>query len=482
MTPPPAACPTPNPAPLYPSGVRPIVAPAPFPQATPTRAPANVPQNNTSYVPIAAVAVSVIVVIICLAFVAQQALRSKETTIATATSTPAASPAPSQAPASAPPTPVAVSSNAEPSLIPTVATKPGSSLVTPPSPVPPEADLTTEQIASRSEASVALIKGAMGSGSGFLVLPGILATNAHVVRNEFDRNLEVHFPSARESADKRPLKTELVYKSEKRDLAFLTVQSRLEPLTVADKFQFHKGAAVSIIGSPGFGGSVLENANCTGTLSTRMTMDGQDFFQLNTSINPGNSGGPVFSSKGQVIGVATLRAAKQEALGFCIPVEDLRSAISQIRTQSPETAAVNRQRHRHQVVCRLLTVLAREFAKGLDAYIAGMVEAVNAGKEAKIGLNKAAQVVDQRLKRIEDGLYSYGLKDEMRELSASETTDRELREEFLALWNTFKQEKDLLDNARGTVKSFADEVAKFEADLARQVENLQLRLGISDDD
>ncbi|MFO0910006.1 MAG: trypsin-like peptidase domain-containing protein [Isosphaeraceae bacterium] len=206
--------------------------------------------------------------------------------------------------------------------------------------------LSTADIVAESEPSVALIKGKGSSGTGFLVAPGLLATNAHVVDGEFVSDLEVCFVSA-DASHKPAIKPELLFEDSARDIAFLAVKSDLKPLRIAKSYQFRKGEDVTVIGSPGMGdGQVLENAISRGVMSTRTQIDGQNFYQLGIAINPGNSGGPVFDSAGRVIGIATLKSSKQEAMGFCIPVEDLHLALGRLGSQSRAEADKVRSRHR----------------------------------------------------------------------------------------------------------------------------------------
>jgi S1-C subfamily serine protease len=206
--------------------------------------------------------------------------------------------------------------------------------------------LSTADIVAESEPSVALIKGNGSSGTGFLVGPGLVATNSHVIDDELIPELEVRFVSA-DAKHNSPLKAELLYEDPERDLAFLAVKSDLKPLRVAKVYAFRKGEDITVIGNPGLGdGQVLENAISRGVMSTKTQIEGRNFYQLGIAINPGNSGGPVFDSSGRVIGVATLKASKQEATGFSIPIEDLQEALAKLSKQSTADADKYRSRHR----------------------------------------------------------------------------------------------------------------------------------------
>ena len=208
--------------------------------------------------------------------------------------------------------------------------------------------LSSAEIAAESEPSIAMITGDGSVGTGFLVRPGIIATNSHVIDDEFLSSVRVRFPSA-EKALQGPMTAELLYEDTRRDLAFLRVKSSLPPLRIASTYTFRKGEDVTAIGNPGAGGElILENAISRGLMSTKTSMEGQRYYQLGISVNPGNSGGPVFNSSGEVIGVVTRKSAQQEALAFCIPVEDLNLAIDKVVT-FPQNA-IDRQQSHHRVI------------------------------------------------------------------------------------------------------------------------------------
>jgi S1-C subfamily serine protease len=212
----------------------------------------------------------------------------------------------------------------------------------------PGHSLSSAEIAAESEPSIAMITGDGSVGTGFLVRPGVLATNAHVIDDEFMTTLRVRFPSA-EKAQQGPLPAELLYEDTLRDLAFLRVKSALPPLRIASSYTFRKGEDVTAIGNPGAGGElILENAISRGLMSTKTSLEGQRYYQLGIAVNPGNSGGPVFNSSGAVIGVVTRKSSQQEALAFCIPIEDLNLALEKVLTFPQD--AIDRQQSQHRLI------------------------------------------------------------------------------------------------------------------------------------
>ena len=244
-------------------------------------------------------------------------------------------------PASAPPATQARGEAAKPAAL-------AGSTAASPRPAEGGRPLSTAEIAAQSEQSIALITGEDGSGTGFLVQPGLLITNSHVIDDEFLANVKVRFPSA-EKDQQGPYPAALVFEDSRRDLALLTVKSKLPPLCIAPAYTFRKGEDIIVIGNPGLSGAqVLENAISRGVMSTKTQLEGMQFYQLGIAVNPGNSGGPVFDSTGAVIGVVTRKSSAQEALAFCIPVEDLHVAIKKAATLPRD--AINRGRSKHNVV------------------------------------------------------------------------------------------------------------------------------------
>ena len=206
--------------------------------------------------------------------------------------------------------------------------------------------LSTEEIISDVEGSVALIQGKRGSGSGFVVLPGVIVTNFHVVVAEFINELEVFFPS--EKGNKHgPFTAELLYAHSDRDIAFLKLNTNLhKPLAIVDDYRFRRGQDIIAIGSPGRGdGKVLENAVSKGVLSTKTEMENYEYYQLNIAVNPGNSGGPVLNDEGFVIGVITLKAKEIEATAYCIPPNELQQTIEMVRKESDADIQKSRKTH-----------------------------------------------------------------------------------------------------------------------------------------
>jgi serine protease Do len=200
-----------------------------------------------------------------------------------------------------------------------------------------EKELSAKEIVKRVNKSIALVESPTGNGSGFMIAPGILATNAHVVSRHTVDQLKISFPSAGEEGKKAITPDYMLSYDWKRDLALLAIENKQAPLKLADDFKFESGDKVTAIGSPGAAGQTMKNAVSSGILSTETKVDGQDYYQLSIAINPGNSGGPIFDSRGRVIGVATLKDTSKEGMAFCIPVAAVQKALDKVKTQSKET-------------------------------------------------------------------------------------------------------------------------------------------------
>jgi S1-C subfamily serine protease len=181
-------------------------------------------------------------------------------------------------------------------------------------------------VIERAKQSVALIKGKNGSGSGFVVRPTIVATNSHVINEEYIENLSIQFLSA-DRPDAPEFKVKLLYEDRRRDLALLLVESTIpKPLPLAQIKELPTGLPIVAIGNPSKltkKWAIQEiNRVSEGTVDSLVSWDRQPFYHLKADIAPGNSGGPVLDARtGDVIGVVT-RAFDASGVGGR-PLDDL---------------------------------------------------------------------------------------------------------------------------------------------------------------
>ena len=175
-----------------------------------------------------------------------------------------------------------------------------------------------------------------GVGSGVVIdSNGIILTNAHVVGTNPSK-LVVNF------SDGTTLDGKVLWKDTSLDLAAVKVDAKgLQAATLGDSDKVSIGETAIAIGNPL--GTQFERSVTQGIISglNRSIVVSQgdimeDLIQTDAAINPGNSGGPLLNSKGEVIGVNTIKASagggggSAEGLGFAIPINIAKPILKQI--------------------------------------------------------------------------------------------------------------------------------------------------------
>ncbi len=183
-----------------------------------------------------------------------------------------------------------------------------------------ETGKSAAQIAEESRPSLVAIThrsradGGQREGSGFVIAPGLIATNLHVIGDA--RPIHVT------TSDERELTVNTVHASDRKlDLAILRVdEDDLPALPLGDSTDLPDGHSVVVMGNPqGLRFSVVE-----GIISATRDFDGVDMIQLAIPIEPGNSGGPLLDRQGRVIGIPAMKSHLTDNIGFAIPVNALK--------------------------------------------------------------------------------------------------------------------------------------------------------------
>ena len=199
----------------------------------------------------------------------------------------------------------------------------------------------------------------LGAGSGFLISPsGYVLTCDHVVQGGRFRLLirgellwvtvkvkrvEVVVPESSEDelADSpRAFEATLVGSDPQVDLAVLFVnRSELPYLPLGDADALRMGDQVTVLGFPGGSNVALEGSPeleipgvslSSGVVSAFRGGDALGtrwpvrYIQTSAPLNPGQSGGPMLDADGYVVGVVNAKAAKNEGVGFAIPINVVR--------------------------------------------------------------------------------------------------------------------------------------------------------------
>jgi len=164
------------------------------------------------------------------------------------------------------------------------------------------------------------------SGSGFVVAPGYVLTNAHVVAG-------VSQPRVQVSGQGEYLAAKVVAFDPKLDVAVLLIPKlRATPLPLADNLAA-SGDPVVALGFPGGGDFTATPARIRAVITARGDdIYGQagverELYAFRGQLRPGNSGGPLLRPNGEVVGMVFGAGVGDSKTGYAITAPQLATAI-----------------------------------------------------------------------------------------------------------------------------------------------------------
>jgi len=196
---------------------------------------------------------------------------------------------------------------------------------------PPDNQLALGPGVARAASSIVKITGVASScnreqeGSGWVVAPERVVTNAHVVAGTTSEHVRIQ--GAGRSFDAR-----VVVFDPRRDLAVLSVPGLPAPASTQGPNLKRAGGAV-IAGFPLNGPYRLDPARVRDVLTaTGADIYGspgvvREVYSLYARVQPGNSGGPLLSPSGAVVGIVFARSLDDDRTGYALTLDEARPVL-----------------------------------------------------------------------------------------------------------------------------------------------------------
>jgi S1-C subfamily serine protease len=197
----------------------------------------------------------------------------------------------------------------------------------------PDATLATSAVIPMVQPSVVKIRGVAPGcqkvleGTGFVVAPNRVMSNAHVVAGSDTVTVE----SAGQSYD-----ATVVSYDPNEDISILAVPNLpAAPLQFADK-PATTGTDALVLGYPGGGdfaatpARVRETIELNGPDIYRTTTVNREVYTIRGSVRQGNSGGPLINRAGQVLGVVFGAAVDDADTGFVLTAKEVSRQLANI--------------------------------------------------------------------------------------------------------------------------------------------------------
>lgn len=162
-------------------------------------------------------------------------------------------------------------------------------------------------------------------GTGFVIGPGKVMTNAHVVAGSDRAGVEF---------DGQTLDATVVLYDSELDLAVLDVPELTAPALAFATDQAEAGADAIVAGYPLDGPYTLTPARIRSVIQLRGpniytdTTVTREVYTLRAEVRPGNSGGPLLAPDGTVLGVIFGAAIDEPDVGFALTAEQVADVVA----------------------------------------------------------------------------------------------------------------------------------------------------------
>jgi S1-C subfamily serine protease len=214
---------------------------------------------------------------------------------------------------------------------------------------PPDPALRNAAIVDEVQDSILKVRGRAPScsrqleGTGFVVGPQLVMTNAHVVAGTSDTSVEVRNSRGRITS----LDARVVVYDPNVDVAVLRVPDLDADVLPFDREVADVGSDAIVIGYPLDGPYTAAPAK----IRQRIQLNGpniydngevsRDVYTVRAKVQSGNSGGPMIDPQGEVVGVVFGAALDDTETGFVLTSEQVQAAFQQAqgRTRAVDTGA-----------------------------------------------------------------------------------------------------------------------------------------------
>jgi S1-C subfamily serine protease len=198
---------------------------------------------------------------------------------------------------------------------------------------PPDASLATSPVVNQTRSSVVKVRGVAQScqkvleGTGFVVAPNRVMSNAHVVAGSDSVTIEV---------DGQEYDAGVVSYDPDADISILDVPDLPSaPLQFVDD-EAAPGTDGIVLGYPGGGdftatpARVREVIKLNGPDIYRSTTVTREVYTIRGSVKQGNSGGPMINRQGKVLGVVFGAAVDDVDTGFVLTAQEVARQMARV--------------------------------------------------------------------------------------------------------------------------------------------------------